>query len=66
MKRIDKIAELLTTYSKDQPATAKEIAEKLSIGRANVSSDLNQLVKQGNAKKLAQNQFIFSLLLPNQ
>jgi transcriptional regulatory protein LevR/transcriptional regulator with AAA-type ATPase domain len=51
MKRIDKIAELLATYSKDQPATAKEIAEKLSIGRANVSSDLNQLVKQGHAKK---------------
>lgn len=51
MKRIDKVAKLLTQYSEKQPATANEIAEQLSITRANVSSDLNQLVKLGKAKK---------------
>lgn len=51
MKRIDKIAELLTQYSEQQPVTASELAERLAITRANVSSDLNQLVKLGKAKK---------------
>ncbi|MBO0439357.1 sigma 54-interacting transcriptional regulator [Candidatus Enterococcus ikei] len=51
MKRIDKVAELLTQYSEELPVTASEIAEQLSITRANVSSDLNQLVKLGKAKK---------------
>lgn len=51
MKRIDKVAEILATYTKSQPATAMEIAEKLGITRANVSSDLNQLVKLNKAKK---------------
>ncbi|WP_207695880.1 hypothetical protein DOK67_0002890 [Enterococcus sp. DIV0212c] len=51
MKRIDKVAELLTQYSEELPVTASEISEQLSITRANVSSDLNQLVKLGKAKK---------------
>ena len=51
MKRIDKIEKLLTNYKESNPVTASEIAEKLNITRANVSSDLNQLVKLGKAKK---------------
>lgn len=51
MKRIDKIEKLLTNYKESNPVTASEIAKKLNITRANVSSDLNQLVKLGKAKK---------------
>lgn len=51
MKRIDKVAELLEHYSEKQPVTATDIAEQLNITRANVSSDLNQLVKLGKANK---------------
>lgn len=51
MKRIDKVAELLRQYSEKTPVTASEIAEQLNITRANVSSDLNQLVKLGKAEK---------------
>lgn len=58
MKRIDKVAELLTQYSEELPVTASEISEQLSITRANVSSDLNQLVKLGKAKKAALSLFI--------
>lgn len=52
MKRIEKIAELLTRYSEKEPVTASEMAAQLNISRANVSSDLNQLVKLGHAKKI--------------
>lgn len=51
MKRIDKVMALLSNYSKKQPVTASELAEQLNITRANVSSDLNQLVKLGKAEK---------------
>ncbi|MEI5992741.1 sigma 54-interacting transcriptional regulator [Candidatus Enterococcus mansonii] len=51
MKRIERINALLTNYNEEKPATASEIATQLNITRANVSSDLNQLVKLGLAKK---------------
>lgn len=51
MKRIDKVAKLLEKYSEKCPVTASDIANQLNITRANVSSDLNQLVKLGKANK---------------
>ncbi|WP_242590124.1 hypothetical protein IGL98_001593 [Enterococcus sp. DIV0840] len=63
MKRIDKIAELLTQYSEKQPVTASEMAEQLQITSANVSSDLNQLVKLGKAKKIGTKPVYFFQLL---
>lgn len=65
MKRIDKVAEVLATYTKSQPATAMEIAEKLGITRANVSSDLNQLVKLNKAKKTGTKPIYFFSTTPN-
>ncbi|MGX7149075.1 sigma 54-interacting transcriptional regulator [Enterococcus ureasiticus] len=64
MKRIDKIAELLTQYSEKQPVTASEMAEQLQITRANVSSDLNQLVKLGKAKKIGTKPVYFFSTTP--
>lgn len=51
MKRIDKVAHTLNNYTEEKPVTATELATQLNITRANVSSDLNQLVKIGKAKK---------------
>ncbi|EOL44150.1 sigma 54-interacting transcriptional regulator [Enterococcus caccae] len=66
MKRIDKVAELLTHYSEKQPVTASEMAEQLSISRANVSSDLNQLVKLGKAKKTGTKPVFFFSTTPKE
>lgn len=66
MKRIEKIAELLCQYSEKDPVTASEIAEKLNITRANVSSDLNQLVKLGEAKKTGTKPIYFFSTTPKR
>lgn len=64
MKRIEKIAELLTRYSEKEPVTASEMAAQLNISRANVSSDLNQLVKLGHAKKIGTKPVYFFSTTP--
>ncbi|MDA9472424.1 sigma 54-interacting transcriptional regulator [Enterococcus sp. 5H] len=64
MKRIEKIEKLLTNYKENNPATASEIAEQLNITRANVSSDLNQLVKLGKAKKSGTKPIYFFTTTP--
>ncbi|CRH17488.1 PTS system transcriptional activator [Carnobacterium maltaromaticum] len=51
MKRIDKIAELLSSHSENNPITTIEIAKQLNITRANASNDLNILVRHGQANK---------------
>ncbi|TFJ72120.1 sigma 54-interacting transcriptional regulator [Carnobacterium maltaromaticum] len=51
MKRIDKIAELLSSHSENNPITTIEIAKYLDITRANASHDLNKLVRNGQANK---------------
>ncbi|MGX7245976.1 sigma 54-interacting transcriptional regulator [Enterococcus quebecensis] len=66
MKRIDKVAELLSQYSEKQPVTASEVAEQLKITRANVSSDLNQLVKLGKAKKSGTKPIYFCSTTPKE
>lgn len=66
MKRIDKIAELLGQYPEGQLVTASEIAKQLNITRANVSSDLNQLVKLGKAKKSGTKPIYFCSTVPKE
>ncbi|EZP78170.1 PTS system transcriptional activator [Parageobacillus genomosp. 1] len=54
MKRIDLIYEKLKewTVGENRWVSAKELADALHLDRANVSSDLNKLWRQGKAKKL--------------
>lgn len=66
MKRIDKVAKLLTQYSEKQPATASELAKQLNVTRANISSDLNQLVKLGKAKKSGTKPVYFFSTVPKE
>ncbi|MGX7262355.1 sigma 54-interacting transcriptional regulator [Enterococcus crotali] len=66
MKRIDKVAKLLTQYSEKQPVTASELAEQLNVTRANISSDLNQLVKLGKAKKSGTKPVYFFSTAPKE
>ncbi|MBM7690545.1 hypothetical protein BCR24_15990 [Enterococcus ureilyticus] len=66
MKRIEKIAELLGQYSEVQLVTASEIAKQLNLTRANVSSDLNQLVKLGKAKKSGTKPIYFCSTSPKE
>ncbi|MDR3174206.1 MAG: sigma 54-interacting transcriptional regulator [Treponema sp.] len=49
MKRIEKISEALRELN--GPVSASELAERLGLSRANVSSDLNQLCQEGIASK---------------
>ncbi|MHC5215843.1 sigma-54-dependent transcriptional regulator [Enterococcus sp. LJL128] len=51
MKRMDIIFEELKALYQGEGITTNELAEKLQLSRANVSSDLNQLVVQGAARK---------------
>ncbi len=53
MRRIDLVKEaLLRLYQENNKGiSAEQIAKDLSLLRANVSNDLNQLVKEGKAKK---------------
>lgn len=61
MKRIDRIYKYLTDFWKDQSieeiqrqpgSTAKELSEKLSIARSNVSAELNNLVRDEKVVKV--------------
>jgi transcriptional regulator with AAA-type ATPase domain/transcriptional regulatory protein LevR len=51
MKRIAKIEKILREQNNSRGISALEVAEKLGLSRANVSSDLNQLVAKGIAVK---------------
>ncbi|EOI00739.1 hypothetical protein UAY_01842 [Enterococcus moraviensis ATCC BAA-383] len=66
MKRIDKVAHTLNDYTEEKPVTATELATQLNITRANVSSDLNQLVKIGKAKKTGTKPVYFFSTTPKK
>jgi transcriptional regulator with AAA-type ATPase domain/transcriptional regulatory protein LevR len=51
MKRIDKVEQALLEIGSGNKITASELAERLELSRANVSSDLNQLHLEGVAIK---------------
>lgn len=53
MKRIIKVYEKLKELSQGEKGIeTKQIAKSLNLNRANVSSDLNKLIKKGKAKKI--------------
>lgn len=51
--RIDDIYNALIEFNSDIGCTASDIATILNLSRANVSNDLNLLVSQGKARKIA-------------
>lgn len=51
LKRIDAVYEKLKELNTEEGTTASEIADFLGISRANASSDLNQLCKEGKVTK---------------
>lgn len=51
MSRIDTVHEKLIELSANNSVTTEAIADALGLSRANVSSDLNQLCKEGKASK---------------
>ncbi|WP_235828130.1 sigma 54-interacting transcriptional regulator [Brevibacillus migulae] len=51
MKRIDQIHQAILHLASKQGITAQELSEMLGLSRANVSSDLNQLWKEGKIRK---------------
>jgi transcriptional regulator with AAA-type ATPase domain/transcriptional regulatory protein LevR len=51
MKRIDRVEQALWEIGPNNKITASELAKKLELSRANVSSDLNQLHVEGVAVK---------------
>ncbi|SHK24172.1 sigma 54 modulation protein [Anaerobranca californiensis DSM 14826] len=65
MRRIDLVRETLNKMYKEnnQGITAEQIADKLKLQRSNVSFDLNQLVKQGLAKKLSGRPVLFQPII---
>ena len=61
MNRKNQIYEVFL-QSKEQGFTANEIAQKLGLDRANVSSDLNKLVKEELLIKTNSRPVVFKLL----
>lgn len=61
MKRIDLIFEKLKELNKETGVSAGEIAEALSLDRANVSKDLNLLADEGKVKKTRGKPVLFSI-----
>ncbi|TGV31216.1 HTH domain-containing protein, partial [Mesorhizobium sp. M00.F.Ca.ET.186.01.1.1] len=51
MKRVDFIYQKLLDSGPDTKLSASELAELLGLSRANVSSDLNRLWKEGRIEK---------------
>ncbi|PEL08204.1 sigma 54-interacting transcriptional regulator [Bacillus sp. AFS017336] len=60
MNRKNQIYEVFL-QSKEQGFTAIEISQKLNLDRANVSSDLNKLVKEGSLVKTNSRPVVFKL-----
>lgn len=60
MKRIDIIYNELARITGEQGVSAKELAERLNFDRANVSSDLNKLWKDGKVQKSEGRPVLFS------
>ncbi|MFV9510572.1 sigma 54-interacting transcriptional regulator [Tepidibacillus sp. LV47] len=61
MRRIDLVYKKLSELAKDKGITAKDIADSLGLSRANVSSDLNQLWKEGKIEKTKSRPVLFHL-----
>ncbi|XOS92751.1 sigma-54-dependent transcriptional regulator [Brevibacillus laterosporus] len=62
MKRIELIMQQIVSNSREgQASSAQELAELLSLSRANVSSDLNQLWREGRIEKSTTRPVRFSL-----
>ncbi|HCR43386.1 MAG TPA: hypothetical protein DIV41_02275, partial [Ruminococcaceae bacterium] len=51
MKRIDIVKKRLAELTGEHGISAGELADDLGLSRANVSSDLNNLCKNGDAEK---------------
>jgi len=51
VKRIDQVHQAILRLASKQGITAQELSEVLGLSRANVSSDLNQLWKEGKVRK---------------
>ncbi|MGG4441865.1 sigma-54-dependent transcriptional regulator [Brevibacillus fortis] len=51
MKRLDLIFQTLVDAGPDKKVSASDLAERLGLSRANVSSDLNRLWKEGRIEK---------------
>ncbi|MBP1044470.1 sigma 54-interacting transcriptional regulator [Vagococcus sp. BWB3-3] len=59
MKRIDIILKEMRHYSKQRPVDTQTLASKLGFSRANVSHDLNELVKQNVIHKTSNRPVLF-------
>lgn len=51
MKRLEFIYQKISEFSSDKKISASELADQLGLSRANVSSDLNRLWKEGRIEK---------------
>ncbi|MDF2680800.1 MAG: sigma-54-dependent transcriptional regulator [Brevibacillus sp.] len=51
MKRLDFIYQKISEFGSDKKVSASELADELGLSRANVSSDLNRLWKEGRIEK---------------
>lgn len=60
MKRMDRVYQKVKETTNGKGLTAMEIADALGLSRANVSSDLNLLWKQGKIKKSGGRPVLFS------
>lgn len=65
MNRKNQIYEVLVQQSNEHGFTANDIAKKLNLDRANVSSDLNKLVKEGLLDKSNSRPVVFKIKLKN-
>jgi transcriptional regulatory protein LevR/transcriptional regulator with AAA-type ATPase domain len=65
MNRKNQIYEVFVQQSNEQGYTANDIAQKLNLDRANVSSDLNKLVKEGLLVKTNSRPVVFKLQTNN-
>jgi len=61
LKRIDLIKMKLSELTGERGITASELAESLTLSRANVSSDLNKLCEEGKAEKSGSKPIYFKI-----
>lgn len=59
MKRIDLVYEKLLELDRGEGVSASDIADSLGLSRANVSSDLNRLCREGKAEKKGTKPVLF-------
>lgn len=65
MNRKNQIFEIFLQQRNENGYTANDIASKLKLDRANVSSDLNKLVKEGLLEKTNSRPVMFKLIVKN-